>query len=47
LKDPVFKQAWDSYELEYHLANLLIKLRSEAGVSGKIKGTISGQRDEL
>lgn len=47
LKDPVFKQAWDSYELEYHLANLLIKLRSEAGVSGKIKGMISGQRDEL
>ncbi|MGD0856691.1 MAG: helix-turn-helix transcriptional regulator [Dehalococcoidia bacterium] len=33
LKDPDFKQAWDSYELEYNLANLLIQLRSEAGLS--------------
>ena len=33
LKDPEFKQAWDSYELEYNLANLLIQLRSEAGLS--------------
>ena len=33
LKDPVFKQAWDSFELEYNLADLVIKIRSEAGLS--------------
>jgi DNA-binding XRE family transcriptional regulator len=33
LKGPDFKQAWDSYEFEYQLANLLIQLRSEAGLS--------------
>jgi len=33
LKDPAFKQAWEGYELEYNLANLLIQLRNEAGLS--------------
>jgi DNA-binding XRE family transcriptional regulator len=33
LKDPAFKQAWDGFELEYNLANLIIKIRSEAGLS--------------
>jgi len=33
LKDPAFKQAWDSFELEYNLADLVIKIRSEAGLS--------------
>jgi ribosome-binding protein aMBF1 (putative translation factor) len=33
LKDPAFTQAWDSFELEYNLADLVIKIRSEAGLS--------------
>jgi|UniRef100_A0A7C1J7Z1 DNA-binding XRE family transcriptional regulator len=33
MKDPVFKEAWDDFELQYKLASLLIRLRSEAGLS--------------
>ncbi|MGD0153034.1 MAG: helix-turn-helix transcriptional regulator [Thermacetogeniaceae bacterium] len=33
LKDPAFKTAWDSYELEYKLASLIIRLRNKAGLS--------------
>lgn len=31
LKDPDFKKAWDELELEYRVADLLIKIRNEAG----------------
>jgi ribosome-binding protein aMBF1 (putative translation factor) len=30
---PDFKQAWDSFEFEYILADLIIKARNEAGLS--------------
>lgn len=33
LKDPAFQKAWDSLELEYKLAGLIIQLRNEAGLS--------------
>ena len=33
LKDPTFKAAWDEFELEYQVANLLVRLRAEAGIS--------------
>ncbi len=33
MKDPEFKQAWDELELEYQVADLLIKLRNEAGLT--------------
>ena len=44
LKDPAFKQAWDSFELEYNLADLVIignrqngkrESRPQAGEPGK------------
>ncbi|HHW40442.1 MAG TPA: helix-turn-helix transcriptional regulator [Syntrophomonadaceae bacterium] len=33
LRNPDFQKAWDSFELEYKLADLLLKMRSEAGLS--------------
>ncbi|MDI6710282.1 MAG: helix-turn-helix domain-containing protein [Thermoanaerobacterales bacterium] len=33
MKSPAFKEAWDSFSLEYELAGLLIRLRNEAGLS--------------
>jgi len=33
MKDPAFKEAWDEFNLQYALASLLIRLRSEAGLS--------------
>jgi DNA-binding XRE family transcriptional regulator len=33
LKNPKFKKAWDDFSLEYDLANLVIGLRNEAGLS--------------
>lgn len=33
LKDPAFKAAWDDFDLEYQVADLLVKLRAEAGLS--------------
>lgn len=33
LRDPAFKAAWDEFELEYQVADLLMKLRTEAGLS--------------
>lgn len=33
MKDPAFKEAWDELDLEYRLASLLIRLRTEAGLS--------------
>lgn len=33
LKDPDFKAAWDEFDLEYQMADLLVKLRAEAGLS--------------
>lgn len=33
MKDPAFKKAWDEFNLQYALASLLIRLRSEAGLS--------------
>jgi DNA-binding XRE family transcriptional regulator len=32
-KSPKFQQAWDELELEYKIADLLIKLRIEAGLT--------------
>lgn len=33
MENPEFKQAWDDMELEYKVADLLIKLRSGAGLT--------------
>lgn len=33
LEDSTFKAAWDEFELEYLVADLLVKLRTEAGLS--------------
>jgi len=33
MKNPEFKKAWDELELEHRVADLLIKLRSEAGLT--------------
>ncbi|MGB9888010.1 MAG: helix-turn-helix transcriptional regulator [Moorellales bacterium] len=33
LKDPDFKAAWEEFDLEYQVADLLVKLRAEAGLS--------------
>lgn len=33
MKDPKFQQAWDELEMEYKVADLLIKLRNEAGLT--------------
>lgn len=33
MKKPEFKQAWDELELEYKIADLLIKLRNQAGLT--------------
>lgn len=33
MKDPAFKEAWKDFDFQYVLASLLIRLRSEAGLS--------------
>lgn len=33
MKVPAFKEAWDDFDLQYRIAGLLIRLRSEAGLS--------------
>lgn len=33
LKDQAFKAAWDEFELECQVADLLVKLRAETGLS--------------
>ncbi|MEW6227592.1 MAG: helix-turn-helix transcriptional regulator [Bacillota bacterium] len=35
MKNPEFRKAWDELELEYKVADLLIKLRSHAGLTQK------------
>lgn len=33
MKAPAFKEAWDNFDLQYEIADLLIRVRSEAGFS--------------
>lgn len=33
LRGPAFKAAWGEFELEYQVADLLVKLRTKAGLS--------------
>jgi ribosome-binding protein aMBF1 (putative translation factor) len=33
LKDPGFKAAWEAFDLEHQVADLLVKLRAESGLS--------------